>query len=59
MFNCSRPIVVSDIYFRAADETKSKTVVAPKSRLRKTYTVYDENDVAYKVWVPTVSLDRY
>ncbi|XP_067936081.1 uncharacterized protein [Watersipora subatra] len=32
----------------AADETKSKTVVAPKSRLRKTYTVYDENDVAYK-----------
>ena len=34
---------------RAAGENRPATVTKPKSRLRKTYTVYDENDIAYKV----------
>lgn len=36
------------MFYRAAGESKPE-VVKPPSRIRKTYTVYDENDVAYKV----------
>lgn len=36
------------ITYRAAEDPKP-VPVKPQSRIRKTYTVYDENDIAYKV----------